>query len=50
MHTSLVSSFKYGRYGTKTASTAVIGDAESVGTQVYRLKANDTVRNGIVQY
>ncbi len=29
--------FKYGRYGTKTASTVVIGDAESVGAQVYRL-------------
>ena len=28
--------FKYGRYGTKTAITVVIGDAESVGTQVYR--------------
>ena len=28
--------FKYGQYGTETASTVVIGDAESVGTQVYR--------------
>ena len=32
-----VLSFKYGRYGTETASTVVIGDAESVGAQVYRL-------------
>jgi actin-related protein len=32
MHT-----FKYGRYGTETASTVVIGDAESVSTKVYRL-------------
>jgi hypothetical protein len=29
--------FKYGRYGTETANTVVIGDAESVGTQVYQL-------------
>ena len=29
--------FKYGQYGTETASTVVIGDTESVGTQVYRL-------------
>ena len=29
--------FKYGRYGTETASTVVSGDAESVGAQVYRL-------------
>ena len=28
--------YKYGRYGTETASTVGIGDAERVGTQVYR--------------
>ena len=27
--------FKFGKYGTETASTVVIGHTESVGTQVY---------------
>ena len=35
--------FKYGRYGTETASTVVIGDAESVGTQVYRFLLSYTL-------
>jgi hypothetical protein len=29
--------FRYGRYGTETAWTVVIGDAETVGAQVYCL-------------
>ncbi len=31
-----MAAFKYGQYCTETASTVVVGDAESVGTQVYR--------------
>jgi hypothetical protein len=33
----------YGRYGTETASTAVIGDAESVGTHVYHFLLSYTL-------
>ena len=35
--------FKYGQYGTETASTVVIGDAESKGTQVYCLLLSYTL-------
>ena len=42
--------FKYGRYGTETASVVVIGDAESVGTQVNHLLLVYTLFNYFIVY